>query len=146
MMIVLDTNVVSEIITKQHTNRSVRNWIIAQNLQNLYTTSITVAELLYGVALMPTSRRKNYVQNATVAFLDNFRYRTLVFDVETAAHYAAIASSRRQAGRPIGVQDAMIAAIARAHGAAVATRNTKDFEGTGVKLINPWEHAEHTTR
>ncbi|MBT1170917.1 type II toxin-antitoxin system VapC family toxin [Bifidobacterium sp. SO4] len=145
-MIVLDTNVVSEIITKQHTNRSVRNWIIAQNLQNLYTTSITVAELLYGVALMPTSRRKNYVQNATVAFLDNFRYRTLVFDVETAAHYAAIASSRRQAGRPIGVQDAMIAAIARAHGAAVATRNTKDFEGTGVKLINPWEHAEHTTR
>ncbi|KFI91804.1 PIN domain-containing protein [Bifidobacterium saguini DSM 23967] len=141
-MIVLDTNVVSEIIARQHANHSVQNWIIAQNLRDLYTTSITGAELLYGVALMPTSHRKNYVQNATAAFLDNFRYRTFDFDVESAAHYAAITASRRQAGRPIGVQDAMIAAIARSHGAAVATRNIKDFEDTGVELINPWEYTK----
>lgn len=138
-MIVLDTNVVSEITSKPRMNADVRDWVIAQRLQDLHVTSITIAELLYGIALMPESHRKDRLRQTTSAIIDNFRHRTLSFDVAAAPHYAGVVATRRAMGRPIGVQDAMIAAIARAHGATLATRNIKDFAGTGVTLVNPWE-------
>ena len=141
-MIILDTNVISEVTSRRQMDRNVRDWMISQRLQDLHVTSITVAELLYGLALMPESSRKERLRQTTSAFIENFRHRTFSFNSAAAPHYAAIMAERRSQGRPIGVQDAMIAAIARAHGAAVATRNVKDFEGTGVKLINPWEHED----
>ncbi|KAB7790421.1 type II toxin-antitoxin system VapC family toxin [Bifidobacterium leontopitheci] len=138
-MIVLDTNVVSEIACKQHPNSAVVAWVERQLLRNLFTTSITIAELLYGVALLDSSHRRSRLEASIESFADTLADRTLTFDAEAAAYYAIIAAGRRRDGRPIGVQDAMIAAIARAHGASVATRNVKDFEGTGVDVINPWE-------
>lgn len=135
----MDTNVVSEIIGRPKPNANVRDWIIAQRLFDLHITSITTAELLYGIALLPESRKKEALRRTSSAFLDSFQRRTIPFDTAAAPHYAAIVATRRAAGRPIGVQDAMIAAIARAHGMTLATRNTKAFEGTGVELINPWE-------
>lgn len=142
MMIILDTNVVSEIISKPHPDESVQDWIISQPLHGMWITSITVAEMLFGIALLPESLRKHNVSRAVNACIETFRSRTLNFGTSDAANYAAIMAARRHAGRPIGVQDAMIAAIARANGASLATRNVKDFEGTGVKLINPWD-ADH---
>ncbi|PLS29276.1 type II toxin-antitoxin system VapC family toxin [Bifidobacterium parmae] len=140
MITVLDTNVISEVTSRSPMDANVRDWVISQRLQTLHTTSITIAELLYGVALLPESHRKETLKQTTSAIIDNFRHRTLSFDTAAASHYAAIVATRRASGHPIGMQDAMIAAIARAHGATVATRNIKDFEGTGVTLVNPWEH------
>lgn len=141
-MIILDTNVISEVTSRRQMDRNVRDWMIAQRLQDLHVTSITVAELLYGLALMPESSRKERLRQTTSAFIEHFRHRTFSFSSAAAPHYAAIMAARRSQGRPIGVQDAMIAAIARSHGAAVATRNVKDFEGTDVTVINPWDHRD----
>ncbi|MBT1174412.1 type II toxin-antitoxin system VapC family toxin [Bifidobacterium sp. LC6] len=141
-MIVLDTNVVSEILKKDNSDHNVINWFIQLPPQECRTTTITIAELLYGLAIKPVGQRRDNLSQTIQAFIATYRDRTWSFNQTAASHYAAIAASRRQTGRPIGVQDAMIAAIARSHGAAVATRNIKDFEGTGVELINPWEYAQ----
>ena len=138
-MIVLDTNVVSEILKEGKGNSHVIDWFITLPPHNCHTTAINAAELLYGLALQPAGRKRNALSAAVQSFLRVYEQRILPFSREAAPHYAAIVAERRQVGRPIGAQDAMIAAIARAHGAAVATRNVKDFEGTGVALINPWE-------
>ncbi|KAB8294362.1 type II toxin-antitoxin system VapC family toxin [Bifidobacterium avesanii] len=138
-MIVLDTNVVSEIISRPKPNEAVRDWIISQPLTDMYLTSITVAELLFGVALLDESRKKQRIKQAVSACIETFRNRTIPFDSRAAPHYAVIVAARQRMGNRIGPQDAMIAAIARSRGMAVATRNVRDFEGTGVELINPWE-------
>jgi len=141
-VIVLDTNVVSE-GTKPSPSETVLNWLDAQIASELFTTAITVAELLYGVeALAPGKRRAPLLATVEKMFGQQFPGRILPFDEEAARSYAAIVASRNAAGRPISEFDAMIAAIARTHRATVATRNIGDFEHCGLRLIDPWKYRD----
>jgi toxin FitB len=137
-MIVLDTNVLSELM-KPTPAAKVGKWMAAQPTPILYTTSITQAEILHGLLLLPGGRRRNALEAAaTSMFAEDFAGRILGFGTDAATRYAQIASDRRRAGRPISHFDAQIAAIARSTGAALATRNLGDFEGCGLTVINPW--------
>lgn len=137
-MIILDTNVVSELMRPAPTPR-VEAWLAAQNGATVYFTAVGEAELRHGVAVLPAGRRRTALSEAIDAMLDgDFRSRILSFDRQSARAYAAIAAERRAAGRPITHVDCQIAAIARAHGFAVATRNTRDYEGCGIAVIDPW--------
>jgi predicted nucleic acid-binding protein len=138
-MIVLDTNVLSELMRPVPTERVVR-WVAAQPATSLYTTSIAQAEILHGILLLPRGRRRTTLQAAAESmFNEDFDGRVLPFGSQSAVIYASIAVERRRAGRPISRFDAQIAAISRSAGAAIATRNVSDYEGCGVKVINPWE-------
>jgi predicted nucleic acid-binding protein len=102
-------------------------------------TAVTQAEMMLGVRLLPPGKRRSALEGAVGAmFAEDFAGRILAFDNAAVPDYVAIVSSRRAAGRPISQFDAQIAAIATCRGLALATRNTGDFEGTGVALINPW--------
>lgn len=104
---------------------------------------MTVAELLYGIARLPDGRRKTGLEEAALQMLDEeFAGRVLPFDEDAAVHYAALVSRREHAGRPISMADAQIAAICLHRAAALATRNSKDFEGVGIVLANPWETSQ----
>ena len=137
-MIVLDTNVISEML-RVVPSSEVARWVIAQPAPALYTTTVTEAEIRVGVSMMPTGKRKAQLQ-ATVdqTFMQVFAGRILPFDSAAAVVYAEITENRRSMGRPISPFDAQIAAIARANGAvAIVTRNVDDFASTGVTVINP---------
>jgi predicted nucleic acid-binding protein len=137
-VIVLDTNVLSELM-RSAPDPSVVGWIGKQAGSQLYTTSITMAEMLRGIAIMPAGRRRaDLAKAADAMFNEDFADRILVFDAAAAVRYAEVAAIRRRAGRPIATLDAQIAATALVAGAAVATRNVKDFEGCGLTLVNPW--------
>ena len=137
-MILLDTNVLSELI-KPRPARRVVAWLDSQPTASLFTTSVTQAEILHGVMLLPLGRRRKAIQEAIVTmFEEDFAGRVLAFDSDAALPYAQIAVERRRAGRPISQFDAQIAAIAQSRGASVATRNVSDFEGCGVAVIDPW--------
>lgn len=137
-MIVLDTNVLSELMRAQ-AEPAVIDWLDRQEQDSLAVTAVTVAELLYGIARLPDARRKNGLQDAALRMLDeDFADRVLPFDEDAAVHYAALVSQRERSGRPISMADAQIAAICRHHTAVLATRNGKDFEGVGIVLSNPW--------
>ncbi len=137
-MIVLDTNVLSELMRPNPAERVVA-WLAAQPAASVYTTSITQAEILHGLLLLPPGRRRRGLEAAAeTMFAKDFEGRILGFGSEAALPYARIASARRRAGRPLSQFDAQIAAIAHSAGAAVATRNVADFAGCGVKLIDPW--------
>ncbi len=141
-MIVLDTNVLSELLRPTPAPQ-VEAWLAAQDGASVYFTAVGEAELRHGVAILPAGRRRDALAEAIEGMLDeDFRGRILPFDREAAAAYAAIAAERRAAGRPISQFDCQIAAIARAQGASVATRNTGDYEGCGVAVIDPWEQAK----
>lgn len=136
-MIVVDTNVLSELM-RETPNASVRRWLEAQVPTRLFTTSICEAELLYGVALLPSGRRRTSIQLAAEAIIGEFGGRVLAFDSSAARAFAIVASERRSLGRPIGEADAQIASIARVHGATVATRDVADFADCGVSVVSPW--------
>jgi len=137
-MIILDTNVLSECLRPQPDSR-VLAWLSAQPRARLYTTTIVESEILYGVRLLPDGARKAALTEAVRAIFEHdFSGRILSFDRGAAAAYAALASSRKLAGRPIAQFDAMIAALAYSTGAILATRNIKDFEGCEIALLNPW--------
>ncbi len=137
-MIVLDTNVLSEWL-RPTPDRRVTAWVQARRGPSLYTTSVTEAELRYGIAILPAgSRRRELSLMADDLLRRVLADRILPFDSVAAAEYARIAAERRRLGKPIGFADCQIAAIASAHAATVATRNLRDFEGAGVKLVNPW--------
>ena len=139
MMIVLDTNVVSE-LRRPNPNQKVYEWVSIQDSGKLYITTVTEAELRYGLELLPAGRRRRGLEEATNQMVDvYFDGRVLPFDKVAASAYAQIRASRRVTGRVIGELDCMIAAIARVNGAAVATRDTSGFEDCGVDIINPWE-------
>ncbi len=141
-MIVLDTNVLSELLRPTPAPQ-VEAWLAAQDGAGVYFTAVGEAELRHGVAILPAGRRRDALAQAIEGMLDeDFRDRILPFDREAARAYAAIAAERRAAGRPISQFDCQIAAIARAHGASVATRNTGDYEGCGLAVIDPWEQAK----
>jgi toxin FitB len=106
---------------------------------SLFVTAITVAEVLYGVELLPAGKRRNKLQaEADAIFAHDFSGRILNFDEESARAFAQIAAGCRTQGHPVAELDAQIAAIAQVHNADLATRNTGDFEGCGLRLINPW--------
>ncbi len=137
-MIVLDTNVVSEFL-RPAPARQVEAWLGSQDGATVYFTAVGEAELRHGVAILPAGRRRTALAKAIEGMLEeDFRDRILPFDRAAARVYALIAAERRTAGRPISQFDCQIAAIARAHEAAVATRNTADFNGCGIAVIDPW--------
>lgn len=138
-MIVLDTNVVSEII-KPAPSEQVLRWISAQPALLLYTTSITQSEMLYGMEILTKGKKKKALEAALDGlFAEDFRDRVLAFDSSCGKHYAEIAAVRKSLGRPISQFDAQIAAIARSRKAHLATRNTADFMDCGIRLIDPWD-------
>jgi predicted nucleic acid-binding protein len=137
-VIILDTNVISELMKASPSVRVAR-WLAAQASPQVFITSITEAEVLYGVELLPPGKKREALRNAATAmFAERFGDRTLAFDRDAAGLFAAIGTARRRAGRPIGQFDCQIAAIARWHGAAIATRDSRDFADCGVDVINPW--------
>ena len=138
-MIILDTNVVSELM-RPAPERMVLQWLSNQAAEDLHVTAVTMAEILYGIELISSSRRRDVVRMAAEKmFGDVFADRILSFEDRAALAFSQIASSRRRQGKSMSGSDAQIAAIARVHAATLATRNTYVFEGCGVKLINPWE-------
>ena len=138
-MFAIDTNVVSELMRSEPTPNVVA-WIAQRDAREMYLTAVSEAELRYGVAILPAGKRKNALEAAMSHWLDQgFGERILPFDRVAARVYAEIAASRRQAARPIGQADCQIAAICRSRGAFLVTRNVRDFELTGVKVIDPWQ-------
>ena len=138
-MIVLDTNIVSELMHVEP-DPAVVSWLDAQQASTLYITAVTAAELLFDVERIPSDKRRGRIASAIADMLeDDFAGRVLPFDVLSSLEYSRVVAHREKLGHPIGMVDAMIAAIALSAGASLfATRNTKDFTDTGLPLINPW--------
>lgn len=137
-MIVLDTNVVSELM-RQDPDPRVLSWVASQPRSSLYTTGINKAELLFGIALLaPGWRRTALTQAAEAILAEDLGGRILPFDGPAPEHFAALVSRRRRAGQPIDLFDGLIAAIALAAHADIATRDAAGFEGCGLAVINPW--------
>ncbi len=140
-MIVLDTNVISELMRAEPEPRVVA-WVAAQPRALLYTTYINQIEIMYGVGALPGGRRRTALAVVAEAiFAEDFAERILPFGAAAAARYPGIVLARRQAGTPIEGFDALIAAIALGAGARVATRDTGGFAGCGVGLIDPWSES-----
>ena len=138
-MMVFDTNVVSELM-KSSRSFAMMAWISSLAADDVFTTSVTGAEILYRIEILPKgNRRDQLLRQAEGTFVGDFGDRVLPFDEPAAREYGKIASERRRVGRPIPFADAQIAAITKANGAMLATRNTGDFEGCGLNLINPWK-------
>lgn len=138
-MILLDTNVLSELM-KPAPDAAVVRWVEAAPSASLYTSSVAQAEILHGILLLAKGKRRDaFVGAAEAMFTHDFRGRIMPFGSDAAIAYAQIAAARSRAGRPISQFDAQIAAIARANGAPLATRNTRDFQGCGIELVNPWD-------
>ncbi len=136
-MIVLDTNVVSEAM-KPEPHPAVMAWLNAQAAPTLYLSSVTLAELLFGIAALPAGRRKDLLSQALEGLLRLFRDRVLPFDTDAARHYAELAVTARAGGRGFPTPDGYIAAIAASRGFMVASRDTAPYEAARVPVINPW--------
>ena len=137
-MILLDTNVVSELM-KPHPSPKVVDWVAKQPASELFTTAITEAEIFYGIELLSKGkRREGLLAAAEAMFTEDFAGRVLGFESNAARYFSRIASHRRSLGKPIGHADAQIAAIVRVHGAKLATRNTSDFSDCDISIIDPW--------
>jgi len=138
-MYVLDTNVLSAMMRPRPVPE-VAAWIDSQDEDLLFTTAISQAEILSGIAIMADGRRRLDLATAAQAiFAEDFTGRVLPFDGEAALAYAELFAVRRRSGRPAATLDLMIAAVARSHGAGVVTRDASGFEGCGLTLINPWK-------
>lgn len=137
-MIVLDTNVVSEAM-KPAPQPVLRAWLDNQAAETLYLSSVTVAELLFGIAALPAGKRKNMLTEAVEGLLALFHDRVLPFDTDAARHYAELAILARTSGRGFPTPDGYIAAIAASRGFIVASRDTAPYTAAGVTVINPWE-------
>lgn len=137
-MILLDTNVVSEAM-RPRPNPNVMQWLNDQVADSVFLSSVTLAELRFGIGVLPGGRRKNQLKTVLSGLLDLFDERILAFDVQAADRYAAIAVKAREAGRGLSTPDGYIAAIADSRGMSVATRDISPFEAAGVPVINPWQ-------
>lgn len=137
-MIILDTNVVSEPL-KLQPEPCVLDWLDTQAPETLYLTCINLAELLAGIEAMPAGRRRTALKRALDGqMMPLFEGRILPFDKQATEAFARTHATAQAAGNTISFADCAIAAIAAAHGYAVATRNVRDFKGTGVEILNPW--------
>ena len=137
-MIILDTNVVSEVM-RSAPSPAVMAWMDAQPAETMYLTTVTVAELGFGMALLPKGRRKALLEEISRGLLELFEGRVLSFDVAAASEYGQRAAWAQSAGRCLPVADGYIAAIAAARGYGVATRDTAPFEAAGLQVFNPWQ-------
>lgn len=134
-MIILDTNVVSEMM-RPEPDPTVVAWADAAG--QLHTTAITVAEVEYGIARLPDGRRKERLAAMAAEVFADFANVIVPFDARAAHRYAGIVAGRERDGLPIAAADAQIAAICASREATLATRNTRDFHGTAVAVVNPW--------
>ncbi len=137
-MIVLDTNVVSEAM-KPEPHPAVRAWLNNQVAETLYLSSVTLAELLFGIAALPAGKRKDRPAQTLDGLVGLFRDRVLPFDTDAARHYADLAVTAQAGGRGFPTPDGYIAAIAASRGFIVASRDMAPYEAAGVPVINPWE-------
>lgn len=137
-MIVLDTNVVSELL-RATPEPAVLAWLQQTSSTGLYTTAVTVAEIRYGIARLPEGRRRQTLHQAANEIFAAFPRQVLPFDLAAATAYADVVADRETDGNPISGFDAQIAAICRSQAATLATRNTKDFTGIGISIIDPWQ-------
>ena len=137
-MIVLDTHVVLEAM-KPEPHPAVRAWLNAQAAPTLYLSSVTLAELLFGIAALPAGKRRDLLAKALDGLLGLFRDRVLPFDTDAARCHAKLAVMARTGGRGFPTPDGYIAAIAASRGFIVASRDMAPFHAAGVPLINPWE-------
>ena len=140
-MIVLDTNVVSEAM-KPEPHPAVRAWLNEQAAETLYLSSVTLAELLFGIGALPVSKRKDMLAQTLDGLMGLFRDRVLPFDIDAARHYAELAVTAKAAGRGFPTPDGYIAAIAVSRGFIVASRDTAPYEAASLTVINPWEAKE----
>jgi hypothetical protein len=137
-MIVLDTNVISEMM-RPKPDAAVMAWLGEQPMAGVFTTTLTQAEIFYGLALLPDGRRRDeLIAAARPIFEVDLAGRVLPFDTDAADAYPTIAASRRQSGQPISQIDAQIAAIVRSRGARLATRDVADFADCGITVVDPW--------
>lgn len=136
-MILLDTNVIAEAM-KPTPDDTVRAWLDEQAAETLYLSSVTIAELLYGIGALPAGKRKDRLTEALDGVMELFADRVLPFDIAAARRYADLAVKARAAGKGFPTPDGYIAAIAASRGFTVATRDTSAFDAAGVAVINPW--------
>ncbi|MFL6111637.1 MAG: type II toxin-antitoxin system VapC family toxin [Catenulispora sp.] len=135
-MIILDTNVVSELM-RAVPDPTVAAWAVNAD-PDMCVTALTVAEIRYGIARLPEGQRKHDIMAAANKLLTAFAQRIVPFDLTAATRYGDLVADREANGRPISVFDAQIAAVCQARSATLATRNAKDFEDTGVTVVDPW--------
>ena len=140
-MILLDTNVVSEAM-KPEPNPAVRTWLDEQAAETLYLSSVTIAELMFGIGALPKGRRRDKLSVALDGVLELFADRILPFDTSSARRYAELAIRARAAGKGFPTPDGYIAAIAAAHDFAVASRDASAFTAAGLTVIDPWRQAQ----
>ena len=136
-MIILDTNIVSEAM-KPDPHPAVRAWLNNQAIETLYLSSVTLAELLFGVGVLPVGKRKSGLEQALAGLLGLFRDRVLPFDIDAAQRYAQLAVKARTAGQGFPTPDGYIAAIAASRGFIVASRDTAPYEAANLTVLNPW--------
>lgn len=138
-MILLDTNVVSEVMARAP-SAAVLGWLDACDASSLYLSTVTIAEIGYGLQVLPGGKRRRFLEDRFDEFIElGFKHRVLAFDHDAARAYAVLMARRRAIGRPMSVPDGQIAAIARANRFAVATRNVRDFEECGLEIVNPFD-------
>ncbi len=137
-MVILDTNVVSELM-RPAPDPAIASWVSECATSSLFLTAVTEAELRFGLAIMPQGKRRDGLAKGLERMLETgFANRVLPFDSDAARAFAEIAAARRRLGRPIALADCQIAAIGRVRGMPVATRNIRDFEDTGIEIFDPW--------
>ncbi|WP_275788042.1 type II toxin-antitoxin system VapC family toxin [Pararhizobium gei] len=139
-MIVLDTNVISELQGRKNSEK-ILDWLEGYESEQVFLTAIAIAEIHFGIALLPSGARQDALRETFMRIENEFEGRILTFSRSAAPHYGVIAAERQKQGRQMETKDAMIAAICIAHDATLATRNVKDFAGLDLKLINPFEEA-----
>lgn len=143
-MIIIDTNIISELMKPTPSSRVIL-WLDQQEVTQLFITTITIAEIAYGLHTLPQGNRRNSLEDIfNTAIMEAFTHRILAFDQPAAYQYGKIMAHRKEIGRPLGVPDGQICAIAHNNNAMIATRNIRDFENCGIKLVNPFEALAET--
>ncbi|MGB8011934.1 MAG: type II toxin-antitoxin system VapC family toxin [Terriglobales bacterium] len=136
-MIILDTNVLSALM-RQVPDQSVVDWLDGQPRTSVWTTSVTVLEIQFGLQILVAGRRRTLLNQAFEELLDRIGQRVATFDLAAAGQASDLMAARHRKGRPGDLRDTMIAGIALAHHATLATRNTSHFEDAALPLVNPW--------